>query len=137
MAAYSNKERDAIHRAQQILSNAGLDAGALINNIVPHNSAVSVQSNFEEKRIISPEDILKGEGRVTRERTSSVHAIIEHPADAIIEFPESGHNAGYAIAHIFLGGNHGQRKNIKCYFLQRYSKTNSPVTCTRVKTGCE
>lgn len=150
MATYSSAQREALHRAEQLLFDAGLNANDLLSkNSLPSSGSDPVNIPTGTKRLLSGEQ----EGRVTRERTSSVHAVIEHAANAIVEFPESGAATDLAVAHVFpvdpnnfvdprdnlqysLGEHHGQRKGVRCYFLQRYSQSSLPVPCTRIKTGC-
>ncbi|KAF8525595.1 hypothetical protein BU17DRAFT_41669, partial [Hysterangium stoloniferum] len=83
---------------------------------------------------------------------SYASALIEHPIGAIVEYPESGSQPKYSVAHHFhinpknfihpkeniqysLGDVHGSHENVTCYLL-RDIHTKEPVSCKQLKTRC-
>ncbi|KAF8488095.1 hypothetical protein BU17DRAFT_59782, partial [Hysterangium stoloniferum] len=86
-------------------------------------------------------------------RQSYASALIEHPIGAIVEYPESGSQPKYSVAHHFhinpknfihpkeniqysLGDVHGSHENVTCYLL-RDIHTKEPVSCKQLKTRCK
>ncbi|KAF8580241.1 hypothetical protein K439DRAFT_1357540 [Ramaria rubella] len=102
--------------------------------------------------LFTEEEIACGRNRVNQKTT--VHAIIEHPAGAVVEFPQTGTQNGEAIAHCFcidlnspfvnpmeniqysLGDSHGGHANVMCHLL-RDTESQEPVSCYQLKTSCE
>lgn len=88
--------------------------------------------------------------KVTREKTAD--RFVEHPRDAIVEYPETGDAPGTTVAHIFhvdpgsfhhprlnfqysLGDGHGGRDEVVCKMLR--SVSGSPVLCSKLRTMCK
>jgi len=83
----------------------------------------------------TPDELQKGCNHVTHK--TSAHKIIEHPVNAIVEYPETGENDGECIAHVFnvdlnsfksthpkasfqysLGDGHGGHDGVECHMLR-------------------
>jgi len=99
------------------------------------------------------QEIQEKKSRLTRQ--AYVHAVVEHPLGAIVEYPETGLTSGIGVAHIFpvdldateffnprrniqysLGEPQGYHHNVKCHQL-RNIETGEPVVCLQEKAGCE
>ncbi|KAF8576274.1 hypothetical protein K439DRAFT_1367727 [Ramaria rubella] len=158
----------ALQQARKVLHNAGLlesndavsdnDQLIRIQNILDsHLTPVSnplIQNSQYTPSLAAPftaEEISAGRNQTTWQ--GYVQGIIEHPAGAIAEFPQTGSKDGEAIAHRFsidlksffvnpkdniqysLGDNHGGRANVTCHLLHD-TETQSPVLCHQLKTSC-
>jgi len=100
----------------------------------------------------TPQEILDNKSRLTRQ--AYVHAVIEHPLGAVVQYPETGSEIGYGVAHIFpidlearsfinprsnmqysLGDPQGYHHNVKCHQL-RNAETGEPMSCLQQKANC-
>jgi hypothetical protein len=100
------------------------------------------------------DEISAGANRLNRQ--SRVHAIINHPLGAVVEYPQSGSLKGDTVAHIFtlargfnssefdlpqfsfqysLGDGHGGTKGVQCYLLR--DSMGNPVRCNKLSTSCK
>lgn len=96
-------------------------------------------------RKYTPAEIAKSLNRINRR--VDAHSWIEHPLDAIVEYPQTGENLGEAVAHFFpidpmnyvhpklafqylLGDSHGGRKAVQCHLL------GGRVKCDVLNTSC-
>jgi len=103
-------------------------------------------------RFFTSEEILAGKSRLNQK--AFVQASIEHPPNAIVEFPQTGSGQSMGIAHIFLvdldaasfhnprdniqyslGEPQGYRHRVKCHLL-RDPETGDPVCCLQQKIAC-
>ncbi|KAF8516406.1 hypothetical protein BU17DRAFT_67419 [Hysterangium stoloniferum] len=101
-------------------------------------------------RLFTEEEWQHSKNKTTRQSYAS--ALIEHPIGAIVEYPESGSQPKYSVAHHFhinpknfihpkeniqysLGDVHGSHENVTCYLL-RDIHTKEPVSCKQLKTRC-
>ena len=103
-------------------------------------------------RHFTSEEIRDGRGRLTRQ--AYVHGLVEHPAGAIVEYPESGATQGLGIAHVFhvdlnsdhftnprsnsqysLGEPQGAHHNVACHQL-RDPETDKPILCLQRTSRC-
>lgn len=101
-------------------------------------------------RLITETERNQGLHKVTREKVA--HRVVEHPRDAIVEYPETGDAPGIAVAHLFnidpdsfcepqssfqysLGGGHGGRDEVVCKMLRGAS--GKPVLCSKLRTTCK
>lgn len=98
---HTEEQLDAIRRAQDVLREAGLQptdilASSFCKPFFPNDSIIYTPS----KAILFTQNELQNhEGRLTRQ--SYIHAIVDHPLNAILEFPESGHEMDLAVGHRF------------------------------------
>lgn len=151
---YTDEELDAIHCAQEVLRQAGLQ----LTDIFARNPSVNDSQTplFDyiapKARLFTEDELKSGVGRVTRQ--SHIDGIVDHPIGAVLEFPETGDRMGMAIGHRFkldlkyphqivnpkdnvqysLGGIHGQN-DVKCLFL-RDQRTGDGIPCTQTRLRC-
>ena len=101
----------------------------------------------------TPDELQKGLNHVTRK--TSAHKIIEHPVNAIVEYPETSENNEECVAHVFnvdpdsfnstyhpkasfqysLGNGHGGRDGVECLMLK--DSQGWPVQCNVLQTSCQ
>lgn len=84
-------------------------------------------------------------------REKSADRVIEHPLNAIVEYPEMGDGRDITVAHIFnirpdsfyhprfnfqysLGDGHGGRGKVTCKML--WDASGKPVKCSKLRTTC-
>ncbi|KAJ7883219.1 hypothetical protein B0H14DRAFT_2565011 [Mycena olivaceomarginata] len=96
-------------------------------------------------------EIALGLNRITRQ--TYAHGIVELPLGAIVEYPETGQNSGFAIAHKFavdppsefhpklniqysFGDNHGGRSGATCGPILSGSN-GMPARCNNLKIACK
>ena len=108
-------------------------------------------SHYEapRSRPFTDDEFKCGAHKATREK--SADRVIEHPLDAIVEYPETGNGRDITVAHIFnirpdsfyhprfnfqysLGGEHGGRGEVTCKMLQ--DALGKPVKCSKLRTTC-
>ena len=171
----SAEQRDALSRCEAILTGVGLSPRVLDTSPSPSRASSrastpstpsSYISSFDcppcpavlasqyippPARLFTREERDCHANRVTRR--TYVDGIIEHPLDAIVEYPQTGSRDGESIAHIFtvdplnffhpkssfqysLGDTHGGQADIKCHLL-RDESGNTPVLCNKVRLSCE
>ncbi|KAF8592569.1 hypothetical protein K439DRAFT_1324584 [Ramaria rubella] len=158
----------ALQQARKVLHDAGLlesnnavsDNDQLIriqnildSHLTPVSNPLIQKSQYTPSlaALFTVEEISAGRNQTTRQ--GYVQGIIEHPAGAIVEFPQTGSKDGKAIAHHFsidlksffvnpkdniqysLGDNHGSHANVTCHLLHD-PETQSPVLCHQLKNSC-
>ena len=165
----STSQLDALSKVRQILEEAGLPP--LNDNTASKSSDAELPLLFETKSrspscylpplSYSPPNSIRftanevrfGLNKVTRK--SCAHAIVDHPADIVLEYPETGTISGEAVAHRFkinpksqlfvnpknniqysYGDRHGGHPNVTCYLL-RDIHTRDAVSCFQLKTNCK
>ena len=188
----SVSKRDALSYAHAILVNAGLSTADLnisypsppftpftslssdssphchfspLPSTDPHEVLPSVRDSCYiplPAEPYSPDEIAKGHNRINR--LSMANAVIEHPANVIVEYPQTGAFDGERIAHVFtigtdpnayynslqssfqysLGNVHGGRKGIKCHLILDDTSppilsdhSGAPVLCDHLHTSCK
>jgi len=163
----------AIQQAKEILMEAGLldcndfaqtHEGAQLQNILdldlvsaPHPSVVDTQYLAPPATPFMPQEIATGANQLTRQ--AYVHAMVQHPPGAIVEYPETGIRLGEAVAHKFclsavkpsnnghnfypraniqylLGDKEGYHTKVTCHLLHCV-ETGELVACRQLKTNCE
>ncbi|KAF8577156.1 hypothetical protein K439DRAFT_1622297 [Ramaria rubella] len=114
-------------------------------------SIPNLQYEAPKAIFLTKEQNMPQEFKLTRK--SAVHAIIDHPVESIVEYPETGSLHGVAIAHIFaispsqyihpkdnlqysLGDSKGGHKNIGCYLLKSRLCPGKPVPYYQTKVSC-
>ncbi|KAK7032947.1 hypothetical protein R3P38DRAFT_3503189 [Favolaschia claudopus] len=114
----SSEQRAAVYAAKKLLDDAGLttpplptsdhvgDAGgdlADVTRVISQTLLIPPSAPFQyippHSRPFTAEELLRGRDCINRQ--TYVHAIVEHPAGAIVEYPETGTVTGVAIAHVF------------------------------------
>lgn len=116
------------------------------------NAAISIHYIPPPARPFTDDDRVQKLHRVTRR--TSVHAVVEHPVGAIIEYPQTGQHENESVAHIFhidpttsesflrpqssfqypLGDGHGGQTISQCLMLR--NAEGHPVSCSNLKTSC-
>lgn len=158
----------ALREAHQILEDAGLvgrdNAVAEAPGLTQLQDILDLHLNSHPHPFLSnytpptatpftPDELQSGENRITRQ--GYVQAIVEHPAGATVEYPQTGSQSGEAVAHRFcvdpkslnvvnpklniqysLGDEHGSRANVTCHLL-RDIDTQDPVSCRQTKISCK
>jgi hypothetical protein len=101
-------------------------------------------------RTFTAEEIQRGFNRINR--LTYIHALLEHPVGAIVEYPETGETAGVCIAHRFsvdpaifshpkenfqysLGDSRWGESYVYCGLLLLGSN-GSPASCSHRKFSC-
>lgn len=181
----SASQRYALSYAHAVLTNAGLSAADLDIGGYPSppfspttslSSTSSPQRRFSPfpfdvpqeasnavqgsryipppARLYTPDEVTEGRNRINRLLTAD--AVVEHPAGAIVEYPQTGASDNERIAHVFaidmepdtyfdspqssfqysLGNAHGGRKGVNCHLL-RDSDTGTPARCDHLHTSCK
>ncbi|KAJ7265241.1 hypothetical protein C8J57DRAFT_1069413, partial [Mycena rebaudengoi] len=102
-------------------------------------------------RTFTAEEIQRGFNRINR--LTYIHALLEHPVGAIVEYPETGETAGVCIAHRFsvdpanlshpkenfqysLGDSRWGESDVYCGLLLLGSN-GSPASCSHRKFSCK
>ncbi|KAJ7505090.1 hypothetical protein B0H11DRAFT_1709164 [Mycena galericulata] len=165
----SDVQLSAVLEARKLLANVGLttlptnlddgrdflEVTRALSKAVPASSACAAVLGSLYRpppaRAFTPEEILSGFDRINRQKY--VHAIVEHPAGSIVEFPETGTSKGVAIAHRFsvdpsnfshpkdsiqysLGDSQGGEPYVFCgSFLM--GRDGIPASCTHKKLSCK
>ncbi|KAF8584552.1 hypothetical protein K439DRAFT_1616642 [Ramaria rubella] len=143
----------ALLEARQILNEAGiLESNESINepdilhlwNILdshlPAGSHPLIQLSQYSPALAVPfteEEMACGGNQVNWKTT--VHVIVEHPAGAVIEFPQTDLNSPFVNPteniQYSLGDSHGGHANIMCRLLYD-TEYQAPVSCYHLKTSC-
>jgi len=136
-------------------AQSGSDSGLTVSlSSKSQHASIFLDSCYDPPpaRYFTPDELRKGCNRVTRK--TSAHKIIEHPLNAIIEYPETGENDGECVAHVFnvdpdsfksthpkasfqysLGDGHGGRDGVECHMLRDLQ--GWPVLCKVFQTNCK
>ncbi|KAF8580723.1 hypothetical protein K439DRAFT_1619588 [Ramaria rubella] len=164
---FSIDQLGAKHQAKEILEAAGLLGDSdisetswfkdMINMLDMHLGSASHPSLIFKAGPSTAvpftlQQILSGANRVTQQ--SYVQAIIEHPVNSVVEYPQTGMKMGKGITHHFLmnpkvsrfinpkdniqyslGDVHGQHARVTCHLL-RDLETQESVDCLQVKLSC-
>ena len=158
-------QRDALHRAQAILEEAGLSPRDLESHPPTHSSPSTSVSPLDSPpcpailasrytpqpaRRFTNEEVQHSANHITHQLLA--HAIIRHPPGAIVEYPQTGSRDGELVAHVFtidpsnfdnpklsfqysLGNTHGAQSGIKCQLLS--DQSSNAVVCKKVRTCCK
>jgi len=178
----SVSQRDALSHAREILMNAGLSTAGLDishtspfspsallssgsspyrhSSLLPSNDSREVSLSVHGScyipppaRPYSPNGIAEGRNRINRVLTAN--AVIEHPANVIIKYPQTGTFDSKRITHVFtintdpsacydspqssfqysLGNDHGGRKGVKCHLIR--DDAGDPIRCDHLHTSCK
>lgn len=175
----SSAQLNALEFAQSILDDAGLSPRDLSDHSQTSSPPPSSYSSPDTSTIslplsapdpcsailaaqyipppahsFTPDEISAGAHRINRQ--STVHAIINHPPGAIVEYPQTGSLKGNAVAHVFtvthnfdsmefdlpqfnfqysLGDGHGGLKGVQCFLL--HDNMGQPVRCKKLSTSCK
>jgi hypothetical protein len=150
----SSDQRTALAQAQAILEGVGLLPNSDLESIVssrPSSRASSRPSTPSYARYSTPSPAVSASRYLppparlfTQDEIKqrlykinsklSVHQIINHPPDAIVEYPQTGESEDVGIAHVFpinpdafenpkssfqysLGDSHGGRPSVTCSLL--------------------
>ncbi|KAF8587723.1 hypothetical protein K439DRAFT_1614149 [Ramaria rubella] len=159
----------ALLKVREILHDAGIlqSKGSLSDNsdslqlhnvlnshlpMVSHPLLEQCQYSPPMATPFTEEEIQNGQNRTTQQ--GYAHALVEHPAGAVIEYPQTGSLAGEAIAHRFavnlnqtfvnpkdnvqysLGDSHGGHTNFTCHLLHD-TGTQEAVPCYQLKISCK
>ncbi|KAF8581224.1 hypothetical protein K439DRAFT_1619219 [Ramaria rubella] len=161
-------QQQAVQDAQQLLLDSGLEIplnqspDKFLNSLRaipmvfpnPLDNLISIPNlQYEAPKAIflTKEQNMPQEFKLTRK--SAVHAIIDHPVESIVEYPETGSLHGVAIAHIFaispsqyihpkdnlqysLRDSKGGHKNVGCYLLKSRLCPGKLVPCYQTKVSC-
>lgn len=160
---FSADQLAAIQDAETLLQNAGISVLSFIqfqthrHHVEDHHDGPS--DTVRHAQYVSPpatpftaEDIRIGRHRVTREQT--VQAFIEHPYNAIVEFPQSGASSGESVAHrqkidtnhymdprdnvqFSIYKHHSTRKIKGCFMLDPSTEGNKPMECMKFTGDCK
>ncbi|KAG8927110.1 hypothetical protein FRC02_008453 [Tulasnella sp. 418] len=115
--------------------------------LLPHSP---LEYNPQKARHFTESEIANRMHHVNQK--TKVACIIEHPLDAVVEYPETGSKTGESIAHVFavdpdrfynpkdniqysLGGTHGSSENVKCWIIPGCDVEN-PAVCYKLQTQC-
>ncbi|KAH7903935.1 hypothetical protein BJ138DRAFT_1019827 [Hygrophoropsis aurantiaca] len=164
---FTDTQRLALQNAQQILDSVGLSPRDLnddsVSNASTPRAATPPSSSCSPSPVIlcsqyepppacffTPDEVSRKLNKVNR--LTSVHARVEHPVGALVEYPQTGAIDGQSVAHIFAvdpkafqhprlsfqystGDGHGGRPNVKCFLLR--DDAGMPVVCYNLKTSCD
>ena len=131
-------------------ARSGSDSGPAVSR-----SSIFLASCYDPPpaRYFTLDELREGCDRVTRK--TFAHKIVEHPVNAIVEYPETGENDGEYVAHIFnvdpvhfnsthnpkasfqysLGDGHGGCEDVECHMLKDLQ--GRPVQCSVFQTNCK
>lgn len=121
------------------------------------NPSPAVMSSLYEPpraRIFTQDESKRRTAGSRLNRQTLVDGIIDHPLGAIVEYPETGLEAGQRIAHRFvvdpvnfvhprsnfqysLGDEHGGHKNVHCYLLVNEKNPAQKLLCSHIQTSCQ
>ncbi|KAF7335197.1 hypothetical protein MSAN_02353000 [Mycena sanguinolenta] len=160
----SDAQLSAVLEAKRILANVGLttetnvddrdfqEITRVLDGALPSLPAASGYPYFPPAaRVFTAEEIRYGLDCINRQ--TYVHALVEHPAGAIVEYPETGAAKGVAVVHRFridpsrfsspkesfqysLGDSHGGEPNVHCGSLL-FAVHGTPAYCSHEKWTCK
>ena len=144
----------AVHSAQQLLVNAGINISLSIPSQLLGISKQPLEAGADSSFTIPTASASAPslEFLVKLNCKSLVHGIINHPLGSIVEFPQSGLELNQGIAHRFtvdpqylihpkdniqysLGDSRGSRPNVNCLLFTH--AFGQPVLCYVSKISCE
>lgn len=165
----SHHQISIVQHAQQILH----DAGVPIDVLTPSSSTPSSRSSTPTSRSTTPSSLAPcpavssslyipaparqytpneiAQSRHRINRRSSASSWIEHPMNAIVEYPQTGEREDEAVVHFFLvdprdfvhprssfqyslGDAHGGRKGVQCSLL--HDASGGSIRCDVYKASC-
>jgi hypothetical protein len=168
----SEAQRDALATANALLASVGLNTVSSPVSLPPSPSHASsaapmptsassppgpASAVVQGSRYIAPparpflnEEIAAHIHKINRQLT--VDAFVDHPAGAIVEYPQTGPEETSVVAHRFLvdpnnfyhpktniqyslGGTHGAELDVFCGHLL-CDETGTSVACHKLKTKC-
>ena len=158
---YSDAQVSALAEARHMLNDVGLTSESTglahlthpeyFEDAVPAPPRISWTYQPQPTHWFMSAERTRGDNGVNRQM--KIDAVVYHPLDAIVEYPETGATPGSAIGHIFsvnpqdfhhprlniqysLGGIQGGRAHVTCKFLcDNGSGTESD--CKNEKIHCE
>ena len=162
MLVLNEQQLTALATAQKDFSRVGLTISTTTSThiaILPKQddslNGPSLQVVLAQLRYKSPLALFLPHTTYQLNRKGYVHAILDHPLGAVVEYPQSGHSPGQAVAHRFtvdsfncinprdniqysLGGTtavKGSRPKGNCYLFS--SAMGKPLPCIVTHIGCE
>lgn len=158
---YSDAQISVLAEARRMLDGVGLtseSAGlahsiplAAFEDTVPAPPAITRIYQPQPAHWFTPDECARGDNVINRQ--TRIDAIVHHPLDAIVEYPETGATAASAVGHIYSvnpqefhhpslniqysrGGIQGGRAHVTCNLL-RNNGNGMESDCKNEKINCE